>query len=192
MSKHSEIIDTNLLPLMSIGDCVVGRHNDKYTTATRLNRDGHQYDVDTTKIIRLIRLCETLFTPYKTGKFRLKRISGIDDFEALYEFVATEAINKGIIKTKGALILYDTCFRLGHFIVPFIEPDAYVYIHRDLALSAAHLFDLFGWQVGWNRTRMNRCYRVPKYFFPAPLNTLDSKFVENILCIYRKQILMLK
>ena len=191
MSKHSCVIDTNLQPLVSIGDCVVGRHNDKYTTIARLRRDGHQYDVDTTKIIKLIKLCDRLFTPYKTGRFRLKRVRGIDDFEALFEFAATEAINNGIIQSKGALILYDTCFRLGHFMTPVIEPDVYVYLHRDLGQSAAHLFDLFGWPTGWDRTRLNRCYRIPKCFIPAPLNALESKYVENILCIYRKQILSL-
>lgn len=170
--------------LTSLGDCVAGVHNDSYT-ANGFQRHPHQHDVETQKMLDLIKLLQSLFKMRKNGTV-VCDIGQLTDFEDLFELVANSANNAGIF-SKGTLIIYDTCYRIGCLMEPMILPEAHVYVHSAPRQSSIILFDKYGWPRGWDKTRLNKHYRIPRIYFPEPLRSCDSADIEAILCIYNNK-----
>ena len=170
--------------LTTLGDCVAGVHNDSYSV-NGFNRHSHQQDVDTQKMLDLIELLQSMFKMNKNGTVVCNK-GQLTDFEELFELIANAADKAGIF-SKGTLIIYDTCYRIGCLMNQMILPDAHVYVHRAPRDSVIILFDKYGWPTGWDKTRLNKHYRIPRIYFPEPLRSCDSADIEAILCIYNNK-----
>ena len=89
----------------------------------------------------------------------------------------------------GNSTIYDTCIRLGWSYSPQIKPKNYVYVHGDLIKSAeAILGDKFSQikETGRPAIPYKKFINAEKKF--AELSALE---IENLLCIYHKDILNL-
>lgn len=108
------------------------------------------------------------------------------DFEFLYGKLKSII---GTVRGIGNSTLYDACIRLGWSYSPQIEPDKYVYVHGDLIKSAeAILGDKFSQikETGRPAILRRKFIEAEKKFEKLP--ALD---IENLLCIYHKDILNL-
>lgn len=109
------------------------------------------------------------------------------EFEYLYDKL------KGIIGTVkgiGNSTLYDACIRLGWSYSPQIKPQHYVYVHRKLIKSAeAILGDKFSRIKEADRPAILRQKFIEAKKEFAELSALD---IENLLCIYHKEILTIQ
>ena len=142
------------------------------------NRHGHQYRIPKKAVEKAV---EELMkskvysgSPFiKGGKFVAKFV----DFEELYEFVKSVI---GGISGIGPLTIYDTARRIGHLFDTPIYPKEYVYLAAGAKDGAKNLL------------KNKICYplkdRVPKELFSPFFGTLSSAFVEDILCIFKKDI----
>lgn len=96
-------------------------------------------------------------------------------FEDLYDYVELLGI------TKGRLLLYDLTRRIGACLG--IYPKNFVYLQCG-SLAGATILHNKGYI-----TLPNPCgFRVPTAVFASVFPGIDSMDIENILCIYKKQL----
>ena len=96
-------------------------------------------------------------------------------FEDLYDYVESLGI------TKGRLLLYDLTRRIGACLG--VYPKNFVYLQCG-ALAGATILHNKGYI-----TLPNPCgFRVPTSVFASVFPGIDSMDIENILCIYKKQL----
>lgn len=166
----------------SIGDCVLGRHNDNYTCREVLmpsKRDPHQCCLTTDLVIDYIRKLEGLLPNLKVA-----------DFDALWQ-----EISKLDVKGIGPVTRYDTALRYSLW-KKLPEPE-YVYLHSAKGpLKGAKAYFIYkGVSTVTTPTgcvsvdSLKSGCRVDISNFPDFVHGgLDAKNIENLLCIYSEAL----
>lgn len=126
----------------------------------KIVRGGHQR--------RMTKEVEKKMITILKGQFLLS--FQYQDFEDIYANVERLI---GNVKGVGRLTLYDVSRRIGHVLVPSIYPKKYVYLSQGAKVGADKLL---GRPVQ---------YREPTTVFAKFFGTLDSIYIEDILCIYK-------
>ena len=117
---------------------------------------------------------EKLAEKLKSLKSKIKTLK---DFHSLFVFIREVATN---IEGIGPLSVYDTALRLGSHLK--LNPDK-IYIHSGTKTGYKALID----------ERCNVEFVERNSFRPVPyLNEFDSKYLEDILCIYKKTFKKMK
>ena len=94
------------------------------------------------------------------------------DFEELYDAVKNAI---GNVKGIGDLMLYDISRMIGYAHKPVIVPKDYVYLHQGAKEGARSVLNV-----------NSLPYRVPTAIFKGIFPGVDSQYIEDILCIYKK------
>lgn len=140
-------------------------------------RHGHQYCLKATAIIEAVdALMKSIIT--STGQpfiIKNKINDNFSDFEELYDFIRSII---GNINGIGLLTVYDTAKRIGHLFETPIYPKQYVYLAAGAADGAINLLKVSSLK-----------FREPIDLFKPYFGTLPSIFIEDILCIFKKELL---
>ena len=139
-------------------------------------RHGHQYCLKEIAIIEAVdALMKSIIT--STGQpfiIKNKINENFSDFEELYDFIHSVI---GNIKGIGPLTVYDTAKRIGHLFETPIYPKQYVYLAAGAADGAKNLLKVSSLK-----------FREPIDIFKPYFGTLPSIFIEDILCIFKKEL----
>jgi hypothetical protein len=92
-------------------------------------------------------------------------------FDELHDFIKREA---GCIPGIGELAVYDTATRIGSYLGLYPK---YVYLHCGTREGAQNILG----------RRLTEPY-LPKSDFPEELNDLSPDQIENLLCIFKRQL----
>lgn len=173
--------------IMSIGDCVLGKHNpeevyQKVTYPT--NRHSHQNRLKTESLILAVKKLKAEFDLNKD----------YSSFEEILEEVCR--ILKDV-QGIGPTTKFDIALRLAHYHVPTLEPKEYLYLHAGAANGFMALSDPANkWlpkdsypKMAQLRKMKNKDGRIPMEELKdiiKPLYDLDAFHLENCLCGYSK------
>jgi len=139
-------------------------------------RHGHQYCLKETAIIEAVdALMKSIIT--STGQpfiIKNKINDNFSDFEELYDFIRSII---GNINGIGLLTVYDTAKRIGHLFETPIYPKQYVYLAAGAADGAKKLLKVSSLK-----------FREPIDIFKPYFGTLPSIFIEDMLCIFKKEL----
>ena len=158
----------NMLNNSTIGDTL---------KACICNRHGHQYCICNDAVINALNILLNDINKNQNSKLfqANKQLIGMFcDFEELYLYVKNLI---GGVYGIGPLTVYDTAKRLGHIIEHPIYPKDYVYLHAGAAKGAKSLL---------KTSKINNMEPIGK-FIPY-FGTLPSVFIEDLLCVFHKEL----
>lgn len=202
--------DACLRAKWSVGDCVTGCYNSKYSIIDPLRRNSHQKRLTRKSITTLISTLETQDLPKKA----------LRNFETLYEWVS-ETIRPIISKYKseqvrvdiGPLLKYDVSLRMAYNITgpdgqcfapannPLL-PKKMVYLQCGALKGARALLKIS--RLSHEEHSLNRKCKIKNYLtnvttdelkgaavipfahFDTNLRELNAYHLENFLCIYHQ------
>lgn len=162
----------------SIGDCVFGRHNNSYTdlvSVTPSSRDHHQCCLNTNALLSFVHLLEKNESSFTNN-----------NFDMLWQ-----QIRKLVVTGIGPVTCYDTALRYSLY-KGLPEPQ-YVYLHSAKGpLKGAKAYFKFKKMKKVTTPdgmidvdSLKAGCRVDISYFPDFVaSNLDSKNIENLLCIY--------
>ncbi len=202
--------DACLRAKWSIGDCVSGCHNPKYSVIDPVHRNSHQKRLTRKSIAKLISELETQDLPKKA----------LRNFETIYGWVS-DTVKPIISKYKseqvrvdiGPLLKYDVALRMAYNITGpdgqcyapadnHLLPKKMVYLQCGALKGARALLKIS--QLSREEHSLNRRCRIKNYLtnvtidelkgaavipyacFDAILRELNAYHLENFLCIYHQ------
>lgn len=101
-----------------------------------------------------------------------------DQFSDLY--LTIQDLFKDIPFAAGPLMIYDTALNIGQLLSPPVEPDYDVYLNAGAWEGAKYIMDTMG------GTKVDHIMPVSVWKTPNLFPDLDSKTIEDILCIYKR------
>lgn len=178
--KHNYVYNVNALS--SIGDCVFGAHNDNYTNREAImpsKRNHHQCRLKTEDLLNFTHTLETK-EPFFPN----------NDFDTLWL-----AISKLNSKGIGPVTCYDTALRYS-LLHKLPEPQ-YVYLHSThgplkgakayFAVKKITKVSTPDGKINVNSLKSG-CRIDISFFTDFTARDIDSKYIENLLCIYHNEL----
>lgn len=146
------------------------------------NRHGHQYCIPEDAVDEAVKkLKQSIIITSSSQEVSFvigEKINNVFvDFEELYDFIHSVI---GNISGIGQLTIYDTARRIGHLLDTPIYPKMYVYLAAGAKEAAESLF----------KTKPLK-FREPIDKFTPFFGTFPSVFIEDLLCVYKSQIIKL-